>query len=145
MAQQTYRLVGSQDPTSRIERVLVESPSDEYPEGKRLELGGAAVPLSAEQVAKLSAYARLEPVKESDAAVEPPIVDQPGVQRESMSTDNPPDLGTVPDFSNMSQDELYAQVERERRGNAAVMPDVNARSSKKDLQQALNDHYAQGS
>jgi hypothetical protein len=137
---QTYRLVGSQDPSGRIDAITVESPSEDYPDGKTLELNGAPVELDAEQVAKISAYARLEPVP-----VEPPVVDQPGVDRPSQSTDNPPDLGTIPDLSALSQDELFAQVERERRGNPAVLSQVNARSSKSDLRQALNDHYAQGS
>jgi hypothetical protein len=141
---QTYRLVGSQDPSGRIDAITVESPSEDYPDGKTLELNGAPVELDAEQVAKISAYARLEPVEESDP-VEPPVVDQPGVDRPSQSTDNPPDLGTIPDLSALSQDELFAQVERERRGNPAVLSQVNARSSKSDLRQALNDHYAQGS
>jgi hypothetical protein len=37
----TYQLVGSQDPASRIDRVEVESPTEENPEGKVLELHGA--------------------------------------------------------------------------------------------------------
>lgn len=141
---QTYRLVGSQDPSGRIDSITVESPSEDYPDGKTLHLNGEPVELDQEQVAKISPYARLEPVKESDP-VEPPVVDQPGVGRSSQSTDNPPDLGTIPDFSTLNQDELFNQVERERAGNAAVMPQVNARSSKADLRQALTDHYAQGS
>lgn len=141
---QTYRLVGSQDPASRIDRVLVESPSEEHPNGKTLELGGAPVELSNDQLTKLSSFARLEPVKDSDPE-EPLVVDQPGVERSSMSTDNPPDLGTTPDIDSLNQEELYAEVERARKRNPSAAPDVNSRSSKQDLRQALNDHYAQGS
>jgi hypothetical protein len=140
---QTYRLVGSQDPSSRIDRVTVESPSEEHPDGKTLELNGPAVELSAEQVAKISPYARLEPVSASDPEV-PPVVDQPGVNRPSQSTDVPPDLGTTPDLGSLNQEELYAEVERVRARDAGAVPDVNARSSKQDLRNALNDHYAQG-
>jgi hypothetical protein len=141
---QTYRLVGSQNPADRIDRISVESPSDEYPEGKTLELNGEPVELDNDQVAKISAFARLEPVDASDPE-EPPVVDQAGVDRTSMSTDRPPDTGTTPDLDSLSQDELFAQVEIERRRSGAALPDVNARSSKQDLRRALNDHYAQRS
>jgi hypothetical protein len=57
---QTYRLVGSQDPSSRIERVIVEEPSAEHSEGVVLELGGEPVELTDEQVMKVAGYARLE-------------------------------------------------------------------------------------
>jgi hypothetical protein len=56
---QTYRLVGSQDPSSRIDRVVVEEPSGDSP-GKVLELNGNPVELSDEQVMKISSVARLE-------------------------------------------------------------------------------------
>jgi len=140
---QTYRLVGSQDPGSRLDRVLVESPSDEHPDGKTLELDGEPVELSGDQVAKISVFARLEPVKDSDPDL-PPVVDQPGVDRPSMSTDDPPDLGTTQDLETLNQEELFDEVERARRRDPSAVPDVNARSSKQDLRKALNDHYKQG-
>jgi hypothetical protein len=57
---QTYRLVGSQDPSSRIDRVVVEEPSAENPEGKVLELNGNPVELDDDQVMKIAGVARLE-------------------------------------------------------------------------------------
>jgi hypothetical protein len=57
---QTYRLVGSQDPSSRIDRVVVEEPSGDNPEGKVLELNGDPVELSDDQVMKIAGVARLE-------------------------------------------------------------------------------------
>jgi hypothetical protein len=56
---QTYRLGGSQDPSSRIDRVVVEEPSGDSP-GKVLELNGNPVELSDEQVMKVAGVARLE-------------------------------------------------------------------------------------
>jgi hypothetical protein len=138
---QKYRLVGSQDPASRIDRVLVESPTPDNPDGKVLELGGPAVELSAEQVAKLSNYARIEP--SDDIPLDELVVDQPGVNRTSQSTDVPPDPGTTPDLDSLSHEELVSEVERVRGRHAGALSDVNARSSKQELRKALNDHYAQ--
>lgn len=56
---QEYRLAGSQDPSSRIDSVKVE-------DGQTLEVGGAPVELTDEQVAKLSPHVRLVPVEEGE-------------------------------------------------------------------------------
>jgi hypothetical protein len=53
---QTYRLVGSQDPASRIDSVQVAD--------QTLELNGEPMELDDAQVADLSRYVRLEPVSE---------------------------------------------------------------------------------
>lgn len=106
-----YKLVGSQDPASRIDRVEVESPSKESPSGKVLLLNGDSVDLSDEQYQRLSTFVRLEP---GDApGEEAPLVDQPGVQLVSQSTDNPPDPGTTPPLDDMTKDELVAEADRE--------------------------------
>jgi hypothetical protein len=58
---QTYRLVGAQDPTNRIDRWVVESPSEDYPEGKVLERDGDAVELSQEQYSIGSRFSSSSP------------------------------------------------------------------------------------
>lgn len=67
---QEYRLVGSQDPGSRIDSVRVEDPSEEFPDGKTLELNGEPVALGDEQVARLSGFVRLEQVSEEEGGAE---------------------------------------------------------------------------
>ena len=63
---QAYRLAGSQDPVNRIDRLVVGPPSEEFPDGKVLELGGDALELTDEEYAKAAGIARLEPVKKSE-------------------------------------------------------------------------------
>lgn len=140
----TYRLVGSQDPASRVDRVLVESPSDDYPQGKELLLGGDPVELNDDQVAKLSSYVKLEQVKSSDEQ-SAPLVDQPDVQRASTSTDVPPDPGTTPDIDSMNKDQLVEEVSRQQARSPSALQGVSSKSSKEELQNALRDHYGQGS
>jgi hypothetical protein len=140
---QTYRLTGAQDPADRIDRVLVESPSEDFPDGKVLELGGEAVPLSEDQYVKLSRFVRLEPVKVTEEA-QVQLVDQPGVERSSLSTDDPPDLGTAPDVDSLSKDELVAELERVRASDVTALRHVTSSSKKEDLQRALRDYYGQG-
>lgn len=118
---QTYRLVGSSDPTSRIDRVEVERPSKEYPDGKTIELNGAPVELSDDQYYKLSGYVNLEPAEVAKGDVQP-VVEQPGVNLPSRSTDP---LATI-DVDNATKDEL-----------AAVVPDAPASATKEDLKKAV--------
>jgi hypothetical protein len=138
-----YRLTGAQDPASRIDRVEVEGPSEDFPDGKVLELGGAPVELNNEQVSVLSSYVRLEPVKgEEQADVQ--TIDQPGVEITSRSTDIPPDPGTVPQVSDMDKEGLVAELGRVRSQDPAALPDLTERSSKEDLRKGLSNHYGQG-
>jgi len=138
----SYRLVGSQAPDSRIDRVLVESSSEEYPGGKYLVKNGEPVELNDDQVAKLGAFVRLEAVKsDSEATVQ--LVDQPFVERESTSTDVPPRLGTTPDVNTLNKDELELEVARERASNPDAFASLSARPSKEELQKALRKHYGQ--
>lgn len=126
---QAYQLVGSQDPASRINRWVVESPSEDYPDGKVLEVGGNPVELSAEQYSIGSRFFKLQPVKASE---EPNVqyVDQPGVEMTSLSTDNPPDPGTLPDIDDMSADDLRAEARR-------VGADVPGNASKDEVRKAI--------
>jgi len=140
---QTYRLTGSQDPASRIDRVLVEAPTEESPEGKVLELDGPAVELSDDQYSKLAAYVRLEPVKAQEEP-EPQIVDQPGVGISSRSTAVPPETGTTPDVDKLSKDELMHELERVRAQDSDALQDVSEKSNKEDLRKALRDYHGQG-
>lgn len=124
-----YRLVGAQDPTNRIDRWRVESESDDFPDGKVLELDGEPVELTDEQYSIGSRFLRLEPVK-PDGDPEPQLVDQPGVALPSLSTDAPPDPGTVPDIEQMNNEQLRAEAER-------VGADVSGRRSNEDLKRAI--------
>lgn len=126
---QTYRLVGAQDPTNRIDRWVVESPSEEFPEGKVLLLDGNAVELDDRQYTIGSRFLRLEPVKEGREP-QPQTVDQPGVEITSMSTDNPPDPGTVPDIEDMDREQLRAEARR-------VGAEAPGNASKEDLKKAI--------
>src|SRR4051812_35356090 len=137
---QTYQLVGSQDLAGRIERVLVEHPTEENPDGKTLELHGPAVELSQEQYAKLSSFVRLEPVK-AEEAPQPVFVDQPGVNRPSMSTDSPPNLGTAPDVGALNKDELVTELARVQAEGG--LQDVDPKSNKDELQKALRKYHGQ--
>jgi len=127
---QSYRLVGSQNPDSRVERVLVESPSDDFPDGKHLLLNGDPVELNADQVSKLSAYVRLEPVDVKKEGAPVQVVDQPGVNVPSQSTDNPPDPGTLPDLDDMNHEQLQDEARR-------VGADVPGNASKDSLKKAI--------
>src|SRR3954468_7460216 len=135
-----YRLTGAQTPAGRIDRVAVESPSEDFPEGKVLELGGNPVELSDEQVSVLSNHVRLEPVKAAGDVV-PQIVDQPGVAQPSQSTDVPPDPGTTPQISGLNKEELVAELGRVRSQDPAALPDLTERSSKEDLRTGLSDYH----
>jgi hypothetical protein len=140
---QTYRLAGTQDPASRIDRWVVEGPSEDFPEGKVLELGGSPLELSDAQYTVGSRFVRLEPVKaEKESQVQ--LVDQPGVNLVSLSTDNPPDPGTAPDVGSLSKDELVAELDRVRASDPSALADVSSSAKKEDLQKALRDHYGQG-
>lgn len=125
----TYQLVGSQDPAGRIDRVEVESPTEENPEGKVLLLNGEPQELSQEQYSKLSRYVKLEPVTAEEAPT-PNLVDQPGVEIESLSTDVPPDPGTEPAIEDMDRDQLRAEARR-------VGADAPGNASKDDLKKAI--------
>jgi hypothetical protein len=137
-----YRLIGAQDPANRIDRVLVESPSDDYPDGKVLELNGAAVELNDDQVATLSAHVKLDPVRDSEDATAQ-VVDQPGVNLPSQSTDNPPDLGTTPDVSKLDKDGLVAELGRVRSQDPEALPELTDRSNKEDLKKGLSRYHGQ--
>jgi hypothetical protein len=132
---QTYRLVGAQDPTNRIDKWVVESPSEDLPEGKVLELNGDAVELSEEQYAIGSRFVRLEPItqKEEPTAA---VVDQPGVQMQSLSTDVPPDPGTLPDIEEMDREQLRDEVRR-------VGAEAPGNASKEDLRKAIQSKRAE--
>jgi hypothetical protein len=136
-----YRLTGAQDPASRIDRVEVESASEDFPEGKVLELGGLPVELNEEQYTKLSGFVQLEPANEG--FVEPQVVDQPGVSISSLSTDNPPDPGTAPQVDNLNKDELVAEFNRVRTQDPNALPDLSERSNKEDLKKGLASYYGQ--
>lgn len=137
-----YRLTGAQDPSARIDRVLVESASEDHPQGKVLELNGRAVELSDEQVGTLSGFVRLEAVKEGES-VAAQVVDQPDVDLASRSTDNPPDLGTAPDVSKLDKDGLVALLDRVRAQDPQALEGLSERSNKEDLKQGLSAHYGQ--
>jgi hypothetical protein len=111
--------------------VLVEGASEDFPEGKVLELGGPALELSDEQYVTLSRFVRLEPVRAQEEP-EPQLVDQPGVQMQSLSTDVPPDPGTVPDIEDMDRDELRAEARR-------VGAEVPGNASKEELKRAIRE------
>lgn len=136
-----YRLVGSQDPTSRIEVVRVEGPSEDYPDGKVLQLDGDAVELSNDQVTKLAAFVRLEP--SDDAEPEPQVVQQPGVEYSSTSTDVPPDLGRVPDIGELDKAGLVAELQRVRSENPTALPRLSESSNKEELQKGLRRYHGQ--
>jgi hypothetical protein len=126
---QTYRLVGAQDPTSRVDKWVVESPSEEYPEGKTLYLNGAAVELDERQYSIGSRFLRLDPSKETDEP-QPQTVDQPLVEISSLSTDKPPDPGTLPAIEDMDREELRSEARR-------VGVEVPGNASKDDLKKAI--------
>lgn len=137
-----YRLTGAQDPADRIDRVEVEGASDDFPEGKVLELNGDAVELSDEQVQKLSPYVKLEPVKGS-AAAPAETVDQPGVDLTSQSTAEPPDPGTVPEISSLNKDELVAELGRVRVQEPGALPRLSDRSNVEELKRGLRRYHNQ--
>lgn len=104
-----YRMVGSQDPGSRIDSVQVEEATPDHP-AKVLELDvdGIRPPVELEpyQAERVSRYVRLEPVEDYKPEEEPQIVDQPLVDAVSSSTENPPVSGVAPDLDEMSDKEL---------------------------------------
>jgi hypothetical protein len=136
-----YRLTGAQDPASRIDRVLVEDASDEYPDGKTLELDGPAVELSADQYSKLANFVRLQPSENDDVEVQ--YVDQPGVHLQSMSTNVPPDPGTAPDVDSLSKEQLVQELARVRAQDPQAAEDVSEKSNKEDLAKALRRYHGQ--
>ena len=136
----TYQLVGSQDPASRIDRVQVESPTDENPDGKVLELHGQPQELTDDQYSKLAPFVKLRPVPKEEVA-ETHFVDQPGVTLESQSTDVPPDLGTAPDVGSLNKEQLQTELARvQAEGN---LQDVDPKSNKEDLAKALREYHGQ--
>jgi hypothetical protein len=139
---QNYRFVGSQDPASRIDRVIVEDATEENPDGKILLLDGDPVELSNDQYSKLAMYVQLEPVT-AQAGPVGLIVDQPGVEMTSRSTAAPPDLGTAPDVGALNKSELIGELERVRRSDPDALSDVSTSSSKDDLQKALRKYHGQ--
>lgn len=134
---QSYRLAGSQNPESRIDRVRFESPSEEFPDGKVLELDGEPQELTDEQVVKLSTFVRLDPVNVKQEGEPAPIVDQPGVGLPSQSTDQPPDPGTLPDIESMNRDQLLEEANR----IGLALP---GNSKVDDIKKAINERRAQG-
>lgn len=137
-----YRLTGAQDPASRIDRVEVEGPSDDFPDGKVLELDGEPVELSDDQYAKLSRFVRLEPIKDDDEPVAQ-TVDQPGVVLSSLSTDAPPDPGTAPDVGSLDKEGLVAELGRIRSHDPQALPGLTDRSNKEDLKKGLSGYHGQ--
>lgn len=136
----TYQLVGSQDPASRIDRVQVEGSSEDYPEGKFLELHGAPQELSDDQYYKLSRFVRLHPVADGETP-DVQYVDQPGVALESLSTDDPPNLGTAPIVGSLNKEELQTELARvQAEGH---LQSVDPKSNKDDLAKALREFYGQ--
>lgn len=135
-----YQLVGAQDPANRIDRWVVESPSEENPDGKVLELHGAPVELSPEQYAVGSRFMRLQPVK-AEETPEPQFIDQPGVNLTSLSTDVPPDPGTAPDVGSLDKEGLQAELARVQAEGA--LQDVSPKANKEELQKALRSYHGQ--
>ena len=138
----TYQLVGSQDPANRIDRVLVEYASEDHPDGKVLELNGPPVELTDDQYYKLSGLVRLQPVKAGEVE-EPQYVDQPGVERVSTSTGNPPDPGRAPDIDSLNKSQLVDELTRVRSQDPTALPDVSAASNKDELADALRKYHGQ--
>lgn len=137
----TYQLVGSQDPASRIDRVNVEDPTEENPDGKVLELHGEPKELSDEQYATLSRYVKLKPIEEPEAA-EVQFVDQPGVAAVSSSTAVPPVLGTAPEVDSLDKKGLETELARvQAEGD---LQDVSPKANKEELAKALRDFHGQG-
>jgi hypothetical protein len=132
----TYRLAGAQDPANRIDRWVVESPSDDFPDGKVLELGGTPVELTDDQYSIGSRFLRLEPVK-TGSDPEPTLVDQPGVALPSLSTDNPPDPGTVPALEDMDREQLRSEARR-------VGAETAGNASKEDLKRSIQAKREEG-
>jgi hypothetical protein len=132
---QTYRLTGAQDPASRIDRWAVEGPSEDFPDGKVLELGGPAVELTQEQYAIGSRFLRLEPAEVE--SMELREVDQPDVHMTSMSTDVPPDPGTVLDLEDMDREQLRTEARR-------VGAEAPGNASKEDLKRAIQAKREEG-
>ena len=125
---QYYKLVGSQDPTSRIDRVEVERPSEDYPEGKVLELNGEPVELSNDQVSKIGGLVRLEPAEKPEGErVE--NVEQPGVNLPSRSTDPIQSA----DVDKLKKDELQALV-----------PDAPSGATKEELKETVRARRGEG-
>lgn len=131
-----YRLVGAQDPANRIDRWVVESPSDDFPDGKVLTLNGDPVELTDDQYSIGSRFMRLDPVK-AGADPEPTFVDQPGVELPSMSTDSPPDPGTVPALEDMDREQLRDEARR-------IGVDAPGNASKEDLKKSIQSKRAEG-
>jgi hypothetical protein len=138
---QTYRLVGSQDPASRIDRWDVESPSEDNPSGKTLFLHGRAEELDDRQYAIGSQFLKLEPVK-AEKEVQAQVVDQPGVRVASLSTDKPPDPGTAPEVGSLDKEGLQTELARVQA--EGFLQDVDPKSNKEDLAKALRKHHGQG-
>lgn len=148
--QKFYRLVGSVGAGSRIDRVEVESPDAENPEGKVLTLHdpnwgleGNYQPLSQEQVDKLQLYVQLEEVDPSGEAIVQ-TVDQPDLDRVSTSTDTPPDPGHTPtagELEAMNGTELDAEIALVRERNPGALPDLKGNASLADKRAALLDYY----
>lgn len=143
MADRFYVLEGASDPASRIERVIVESPSADAPEGKVLLLDGEPKPLSSEQVMRLSAYVRLRETDAPNQGEAVQWVDQPGVELPSRSTDRPPQPGATPDLGAMGRDELRDEVARVRQADQGALDDLKGNASMDDMRRALREHYAE--
>lgn len=148
-----YRLVGSVEPGSRIDRVEVESPSADYPQGKVLELHdpaqgriGNVVELDPDQTDKLSNYVELEQVTQEQVdneALGVPI-DQPDLDRSSDSTDDPPQTGHVPtedEVNAMSKDALDAEIASVRARNPTALDTIKGNATNEDKRAALLDYY----
>lgn len=132
-----YRLVGAQDPASRIDRWKAESPSDDYPDGKTLVLGGKPVELTEDQYAIGSRFLRLEPVSAEQQETQPVLIDQPGVALPSLSTDVPPEPGTLPDIDEMNNEQLRSEAER-------IGADVSGKRSNEDIKSAIKAKREEG-
>jgi hypothetical protein len=134
-----YRLAGSQDPSSRIDRWVVETASPDHPDGVVLELNGPAVELTDEQYTIGSRFMRLVPVDKNDELQEGPVTDQTGLP--SLSTDQPPDPGTAPDVDSLNKEQLVAELGRVRAREPRALPEVSEKSNKEDLAKALRSFH----
>lgn len=137
-----YRLVGSVEPGSRIDQVDVG-------DGVVLTLHDPAIgrvgnveELDSEQVDRVRRYVILEQVDEDDVPLSEQAVDQPGVNRDSTSTQGR--TGNVPDIDSMNGTELRAEVDRIREITPGALPEIKGNSKNEEIQGALKNYYAEG-
>ena len=143
MGSQFYELVGGVNENDRIDRVQVETASEDHPQGKFLRTADSSLPgdtmveLTDDQVSRLAPYVSLRKVEDPGAdAASTLIVQQPGVPSESHSTDVPPKLGAIPHFDAMNFEDLRKLAgEREIEGRGGKSAD--------ELREMLANDYAE--